>query len=88
MSSGRRATNPRISRKCIGLAKPRTVTPAALGEWAGEGLTLRLIDHGAFLEVSSYGAQRIRFDRVSDTAPPAQRGLTAPPKRDSSPGAS
>ena len=71
----------------IGLAKPRTVTPAALGEWAGEGLTLRLIDHGAFLEVSSYGAQRIRFDRVSGAAPPAQRGLTAPPKQDSSPGA-
>jgi hypothetical protein len=62
----------------IGLAKPRTVAPAAPGEWAGEGLTLRLIDHGAFLEVSSYGARRIRFDRVNGAAPPAQRGLTAP----------
>ena len=55
-----------------------TVTPAAIGEWAGEGLTLRLMDHGASLEVSSYGAQRVRFDRVNDAAPPAQRGLTAP----------
>ena len=62
----------------IGLAKPRTVAPAAIGAWAGEGLTLRLIDHGAFLEVSSYGAQRIRFDRVNGSAPPTQRGLTAP----------
>ena len=62
----------------IGLAKPRTVTPAATGEWAGEGRTLRLIDHGAFLEVSCYGAQRIRFDRVNGAAPPTQRGLTAP----------
>jgi CubicO group peptidase (beta-lactamase class C family) len=62
----------------IGLAKPRTVTPAATADWAGEGLTLRLIDHGAFLEVSSYGAQRIRFDRVNGAAPLAQRGLTAP----------
>lgn len=62
----------------IGLAKPRTVTPAAAGEWAGKGLTLRLVDDGALLEVSSYGAQRVRFDRVNDGAPPAQRGLTAP----------
>jgi CubicO group peptidase (beta-lactamase class C family) len=62
----------------IGLAKPRTVAPAATGEWSGEGLTLRLADNGALLEVSGYGAQRIRFCRANGPAPPAQRGLTVP----------
>jgi CubicO group peptidase (beta-lactamase class C family) len=59
----------------IGLAGPRTVAPASDGVWAGEGLTVRLLDGGTTLEVSLYGAQRSHFRQVDGPAPPRQRGL-------------
>jgi CubicO group peptidase (beta-lactamase class C family) len=61
----------------IGLAKPLTVTPAADSEWAGSGLTVRLLDNAAALEISCYGAQRIHFTRVSEPRPVPQLGLIA-----------
>ena len=59
----------------IGLAPPRTVSPASDGVWAGDGLTVRPLAGGAELEVSLYGARRCRFTRVDGTPPPRQRGL-------------
>jgi len=59
----------------IGLAPPRTVSPASGGVWAGGGLTVRLLAGGAELEISRYGARRCRFARIDGTPPPRQRGL-------------
>lgn len=66
---------PGASIAAIGLAKPVTVTPVARGEWTGSGLTVRLIDNAARLEISYYGAQRIRFTHVSGRPPKPQLGL-------------
>ena len=63
----------------IGLARPLTVAAAADGDWAGEGLTLRVLSDGAIVEVSSYGARRTRFSRADGPTPQTQRGLTTPP---------
>jgi CubicO group peptidase (beta-lactamase class C family) len=59
----------------IGLADPRVLAPASDGVWAGDGLTVRLLDGATIVEVSLYGAQRCRFDLVDGPPPPRQRGL-------------
>jgi CubicO group peptidase (beta-lactamase class C family) len=69
---------PGSSMITIGLAKPVTVTPVASGEWAGSGLTVRLLDGAAGLEVSRDAARRIPFTRVSGQPPVQQLGLVSP----------
>jgi CubicO group peptidase (beta-lactamase class C family) len=66
---------PRAAALAIGLAPPRTVSPASAGAWAGDGLTVRPLAGGAEMEVSLYGARRCRFARIDGTPPPRQRGL-------------
>jgi CubicO group peptidase (beta-lactamase class C family) len=66
---------PGTATLAIGLAPPRTVSPASDGVWAGDGLTVRPLAGGAELEVSLYGARRCRFARIDGSPPPRQRGL-------------
>jgi hypothetical protein len=66
---------PGAATLAIGLAPPRTVSPASDGAWAGDGLTVRPLAGGAELEVSLYGARRCRFARIEGMPPPRQRGL-------------
>jgi CubicO group peptidase (beta-lactamase class C family) len=66
---------PGTAALTIGLAPPRTVSPASGDAWAGDGLTVRPLAGGAELEVSLYGARRCRFARIDGTPPPRQRGL-------------
>ena len=66
---------PGAAALAIGLAPPRTVSPASEGVWAGDGLTVRPLAGAAELEVSLYGARRCRFARVDGAPPPRQRGL-------------
>jgi CubicO group peptidase (beta-lactamase class C family) len=66
---------PGTAALAIGLAPPRTVSPASAGVWAGDGLTVRPLASGAELEISLYGARRCRFARIDGTPPPRQRGL-------------
>ena len=66
---------PGTATLAVGLAPPRTVSPASGGMWAGDGLTVRPLAGGAELEISLYGARRCRFARIAGTPPPRQRGL-------------
>jgi hypothetical protein len=66
---------PGTAALAVGLAPPRTVSPASEGVWAGDGLTVRPLAGGAELEISLYGARRCRFARVDGAPPPRQRGL-------------
>jgi hypothetical protein len=66
---------PGTAAVTIGLAGPRTVSPASDGVWAGEGLTVRLLAGGASLEISLYGARHCRLTRVDGPPPARQRGL-------------
>jgi CubicO group peptidase (beta-lactamase class C family) len=66
---------PGTAAVTIGLAEPRTVSPASDGVWAGEGLTVRLLAGGAALEISLSGARHCRLTRVDGPPPPRQRGL-------------
>ena len=66
---------PGTAALTVGLAPPRTVSPASGGAWTGDGLTVRPLAGGAELEISLYGARRCRFARTDGTPPPRQRGL-------------
>src|SRR5262249_59192667 len=57
----------------VGLARPRTLSPASDGVWAGDGLTVRLLDGGAGLEISLYGARRRQVARTRGPPPPRPR---------------
>ncbi len=64
----------------IGLARPRSLSPAGPGAWycasteSAAALTVRVGSAGASLLVSVPGARRVRFDRVTGPVP-ADRGL-------------
>jgi CubicO group peptidase (beta-lactamase class C family) len=66
---------PGTAALAIGLAPPRTVSPASEGVWAGDRLTVRPLAGGSELEISLYGARRCRFARTDGASPPRQRGL-------------
>jgi len=69
----------------IGLAPPRSLSPAGDGVWRGAGaghpgvgpVTVRVTGDGAALLVSAPGARRVRFDPVPGARPglPVMRGL-------------
>jgi CubicO group peptidase (beta-lactamase class C family) len=77
-SAGPGGLDAGLARLAVGLAKPVTLPPVGAAEWAGEGLTVRLVDGGAALEISCDGALRSRFRQVPGPVPVLPLGLTEP----------